>query len=130
MNSTSLFFLSYRPTKSSRVTSAPANGQRAHRRKTHNTSPSIEISPIDDDANEQLAKSNGHSYTQVCASSQHSVENTDQSSRQAVLNTIMSHLQMHTPTDLSKWNLYREFDHKISTSLSPIVYRNYERIIL
>jgi hypothetical protein len=42
----------------------------------------------------------------------------------------MLHLHSYTPADLSRWNLYQDFDEKISASVSPRVYRNHERIIL
>ncbi len=105
--------------------SAPANSQRSARKKTAIKMPTIEI----DDTDEELSKSNA-CYTQAAPSSQDYMEENNQYARQSTLNTIMLHLHSSTPADLSKWNLYRDFDEKISASVSPRVYRNYERIIL
>jgi hypothetical protein len=58
------------------------------------------------------------------------MEENNQYARQSILNTIMLHLHSYTPADLSKWNLYCDFDEKFSASISPRVYRNHERIIL
>lgn len=88
--------------------------------------PTIEI----DHTDENLPKSNGHSYTEVSSSTQDSLEKTNQYARQSALNTIISHLHSLGPADLSLWNLYRDLDEKFSASISPRVYRNYERIIL
>ena len=87
--------------------------------------PTIEI----EDTDEDLAKSNG-CYTQAAPSTQDYMEENNQYARQSTLNTIMLHLNTSTPAELSKWNLYRDFDEKFSASISPRVYRSYERIIL
>jgi hypothetical protein len=42
----------------------------------------------------------------------------------------MSHLNLYPSSDITRWDLYRDFDSKFSASISPEVYRNFERIIL
>jgi len=119
-----LFYFSL--TKRQRVTSAPANGERNRHKKTSRKIPTIEI----DDTDNNLSKSNAYSYTQISSSSQNHIDKNNQYARQSVLHTIMLHLHSHPPSDISKWNLYRDFDDKFSASISPRVYRNFERIIL
>jgi hypothetical protein len=115
-----------RTTKRQRVTSAPINTQ-----KNVNKRPTIKIPTIEVDyADDTLSKSNGHSFTQATSSSQHHVHRNHQHARQSIRNTILLHLNSHMPTDVSKWHICREFDDKVSASISPIVYRNFERIIL
>lgn len=120
-----IFFL-LRSTKHSRVISAPANSQRTRRRRAAFEIPTIEIN----DTDEHLSKSNGNSYTEMTSSSQDSMERTNEYARRSALNTIISHLHSFGPADLSFWNLYRDLDEKFSASISPRVYRYYERIIL
>ncbi len=117
-------------TKRQRVTSAPANSQRNLHKKTSKKIPTIEIDDTDDDDDDDLSKSNAYSYTQVSSSSQNYIDKNTKYARQSIRNTIMLHLHSYTPSDISKWNLYRDFDDKFSASISPRVYRNFERIIL
>lgn len=105
-------------TKRQRIISAPANRLKKI--------PIIQIEDTDDD----LSKSNGRSYTQVSSSSENHSEQMNEYARQSVSNTIMLHLYSSTPSNLSKWDLYRDFDEKFSASISPRVYRNYERVVL
>lgn len=109
-----------------RIISAPANRQRNLRKKTPRKTREIEL----DDTNDHLSKSNAYSYTQVSSSSQHHIDKTNRYARQSILNTIILHLHSSTPSNISKWNLYREFNEKFSASISPTVYRDFERIIL
>ena len=88
--------------------------------------PTIEI----EDTNEQLVKSNAHSYTQATSSSENQLIENHHYTRQSVMNDVMLHLYSYTPADLSKWNLYRDFDEKFSASISPRIYRDFERIML
>lgn len=109
-----------------RIISAPANRQRNLRKKTPRKTREIEL----DATNDHLSKSNAYSYTQVSSSSQHHIDKTNRYARQSILNTIILHLHSSTPSNISKWNLYREFNEKFSASISPTVYRDFERIIL
>ncbi|CAF0913895.1 unnamed protein product [Rotaria sp. Silwood1] len=119
--------------KSQRVSSAPTNNEKGLRKKVLIKLPTIEINCADDDDSDdddRLSKSNAYSYTQISSSSQNDSYNNHQYARKSVLNTIMLHLNSNTPPDVSKWDLYRDFDDKFSASISPTVYRNFERIIL
>ncbi|CAF3835309.1 unnamed protein product [Rotaria magnacalcarata] len=55
---------------------------------------------------------------------------TDQNAHQSVLKTMLLHFNSNTPSEMPKWNLYRDFNEKFCASISPTVYRNFERIIL
>ncbi|CAF2383899.1 unnamed protein product [Rotaria sp. Silwood2] len=122
--------------KLQRVLSAPTNNKKNLRKKVLIKLPTIEVDCVDDDNsddnddNDGLSKSNAYSYTQASSSSQNDTHNNHQYARQSVLNTILLHLNSNTPSDISKWNLYRDFDDKFSASISPTVYREFERIIL
>ena len=56
-----------------------------------------------------------------------SARRTPQASEQPVLNTIMLHLDTHAPSDASKWSIYQNIQNKFSASLSPRVYRTFQR---
>ncbi|CAF3833993.1 unnamed protein product [Rotaria sordida] len=120
--------------KSQRVLSAPTNNQKNLRKKVIIKLPKIAVNYAadyyNDDDDDNLSKSNAYSYTQVSSSSQNETHNNYQRARQSTLNTIMLHLNSNAPSDISRWNLYRDFDDKFSASISPIVYRDFERIIL
>lgn len=78
-----------------------------------------------------LSKSNAYAYTEISSStSQSSSCDSHQSARQSVLKTMMLHFNSNSPADVSKWSLYRDFNEKFSASMSPTVYRNFERIML
>ncbi|CAF1337515.1 unnamed protein product [Adineta steineri] len=88
--------------------------------------PIIEINDTDDD----LLKSNLYSYTEALSSSQDHIYSYDRHAHQSILNSMMAHFNSYTPSDISKWDLLRDFNNKFSASMSSQVYRNFERIIL
>lgn len=56
-----------------------------------------------------------------------SARRTPQPGEQPIMNTIMLHLDTHAPSDASKWTLYQNIQNKFSASLSPRVYRTFQR---
>ena len=50
-----------------------------------------------------------------------------QTNEQPFLNTIMVHLDSNPPSNASKWSIYQNIQNKFSASVSPQVYRNFER---
>ncbi|CAF2062674.1 unnamed protein product [Rotaria magnacalcarata] len=91
-----------------------------------------EMDHTDEDVHDDhLSKSNACAYTEVSSStSQNVTYSTDQNAHQSVLKTMLLHFNSNTPSEMPKWNLYRDFNEKFCASISPTVYRNFERIIL
>lgn len=122
-----LFFFS--SIRRQRIISAPTNSQKPVPKKLVERIPTIEVEDDDDDA---LSASNGHSYTEATSSSSYLIdaEENQQCARQSMLHTLMLHWNSHPPSDMSKWEAYQRFGDKFSASISPSVYRSFERIML
>ena len=98
---------------------------------TLTNAPTIEIDNVYDDDDDSLSKSNGQRYTYASSSSQFIFHDPLPDARQSMLNTILVHLTAHEPlSNLSKWEIYRNLNEKIAASMSPSIYRKYERIAL
>ena len=121
----------FRSTRRQRIISAPTNGQKPVPKKIVENIPTVEIdsTDVDDDA---LPPANGDSYTEATSSSAYQVDadENQQCARQSMLHTLMIHWHAHPPSEMSKWEAYRDFGDKFSASISSTVYRDFERIIL
>lgn len=56
-----------------------------------------------------------------------SARRTPQPNEQPIMNTIMLHLDNHPPPNASKLTIYQNIQNKFSASLSPRVYRTFQR---
>jgi hypothetical protein len=112
------------------------SGKKSTKKESSTKNNTIDTNSTDENGNSDmcgtLGKVDCDSYTVVASSSasQSDAYENHQYARQSVLYTLMLHLNSHPPSDISKWDVYQDFGDKLSGSVSPTVYRNFERIIL
>jgi hypothetical protein len=68
-------------------------------------------------------------FTRVVSSSHNHADEAYQQTRQFILDAIKRHLHSHQLSPPSIWSAYENIDTKFSASISPSVYRHFERIV-